>query len=98
MSARIRAFHTVAETAAAKPFRSKVGVLAVLTAFALQLAACAEAPPAPVAGADPSNPGARTPPVGYRSTVAPYNSQRPVEPAPWGEQNQRVAPPPKSGQ
>ena|SRR6516164_9119279 len=59
---------------------------------------CGGAPPAPLAAADPSDPGARAPPVGYRSTIGSYKSQRPVEPAPWGEQNERVAPRPKSGQ
>ena len=59
---------------------------------------CSGAPPAPLAAADPSDPGARAPPVGYRSTIGSYKSQQPVEPAPWGEQNERVAPGPKSGQ
>jgi len=59
---------------------------------------CSGAPPAPLAAADPSDPGTRAPPVGYRSTVDSYKSQRPVEPAPWGEQNERVAPRPKSSQ
>src|SRR5262245_43770638 len=54
------------------------------------------APPPPVAGPDPADPGARAPRVGYRPTIAPYSSQRPVEPAPWGEQNQRVVPQPNS--
>ena len=59
---------------------------------------CSGAPPAPLAAADPSDPGARAPRVGYRSTIGSYKSQRPVEPAPWGEQNERVAPGPKSSQ
>jgi len=53
-------------------------------------AGCWAVPPAPVAGADPS---AHTRSVEYRSTVAPYKSQRPVEPKPWQEQNQQVTPP-----
>jgi hypothetical protein len=65
--------------------------------FALPLAAvvagCWAVPPAPLAGADPSDPSARTRSVEYRSTVAPYKSQRPVEPKPWQEQNQQVTPP-----
>ena len=59
---------------------------------------CSGAPPPPLAAADPSDPAARAPPVGYRSTIGSYKSQRPVEPAPWGEQNERVAPQPKPGQ
>jgi hypothetical protein len=61
--------------------------------LALPLAAMAAgcwAPPAPLAASDPS---ARTRPVEYRSTVAPYKAQRPVEPKPWQEQNQQVTPP-----
>ena len=56
---------------------------------------CWAVPPAPVVGADPSDPAARTRSVEYRSTVAPYKSQRPVEPKPWQEQNQQVTPPAK---
>jgi hypothetical protein len=62
------------------------------------LAGCADAPRLPVAGPDPADPGARVPRVDYRSTTGSYKSQRPVEPAPWGEQNERVTPAPKSGQ
>jgi hypothetical protein len=64
--------------------------------LALLTHGCSAAPPAPLAGADPSNPGARAPRVDYRSTLGSYKSQRPVEPAPWGEQNQRVTPQSKS--
>jgi hypothetical protein len=59
------------------------------------LAAACAAPPSPFAGPDPSDPGARTRAVSYRSTIAPYASRRPVEPKPWEEQNERVAPPPR---
>jgi hypothetical protein len=83
-------------------FRIRFGAIAFLPMIALIVAGllggCTEAPMAPVAGADPSDPGASAPRVGYRSTIAPYKSQRPVDPAPWGEQNQRVAPQPKSSQ
>ena len=67
--------------------------VAILLPLLATLAGCA---PAPIlAGPDPSDPRARVPAVGYRSTIAPYVSQRPVEPAPWREQNERVAPKPK---
>jgi len=52
---------------------------------------------APLAGADPADPNARVAAVGYRSTVAPYTSLRPTAPSSWREQNDRVAPAPKSG-
>jgi hypothetical protein len=53
---------------------------------------------APLVGADPADPGAKVAGVGYRSTVAPYTSLRPTAPSSWREQNDRVAPQPKSGQ
>jgi hypothetical protein len=95
MSAHIRASHAADERAVRSPFQ--IRTLVLLAALALLLAGCADAPLAPVTGPDPSNPGARTPRVDYRSTVGSYRSQRPVEPGPWGEQNQGVAPQPKSG-
>ena len=49
-----------------------------------------------VAQGDPSDPGAPVRAVTYRSTLGPYQSGRPVNPAPWGAQNQRVTPQPKS--
>jgi hypothetical protein len=64
-------------------------------AFAALAAGCAQSPPQPLAGPNPANPSVPTRPVVYRSTVAPYTSQRPVEPAPWRGQNERVAPQPK---
>lgn len=48
-----------------------------------------------VATADPADPAAKTARVGYRSTVGPYTSLRPVEPAPWRERNDAVTPQPK---
>jgi hypothetical protein len=58
----------------------------------LPAAACLSAPQAPLAGPDPADPQARVPAVSYRSVLSGYASQRPVEPAPWREQNERVAP------
>ncbi|MBI3435097.1 MAG: hypothetical protein HY056_08480 [Proteobacteria bacterium] len=66
--------------------------------FAILLAALAAgcaAPPLPYSGADPADPQASVPPARYRSSVAGYVSRRPVEPAPWRERNDRVAPAPK---
>lgn len=69
-------------------------ILRILATFgAIALTSCA--PPAPpLAGLDPSDPAAPVSGVGYRSTVGGYRSQRPAEPQPWIEQNQRVAPQP----
>jgi hypothetical protein len=78
-----------------KPFR--IGAVALLPMLAFFLPACSNAP-VPVAASHPADPAAPAPAVRYRSTIGSYSSQRPVEPAPWDEQNQRVAPQPKSGQ
>jgi hypothetical protein len=78
--------------------KASSGALLLLFVLAPLTPGCSGAPPAPLTAADPSDPVARAPPVGYRSTIGSYKSQRPVEPAPWGEQNERVAPRPKSGQ
>jgi hypothetical protein len=71
--------------------RSFLQATAVL-AIAATAASCWTVPPAPLAGPDPSDPSARTPPVRYRSTIEPYASERPVAPAPWRERNEQVAP------
>jgi hypothetical protein len=71
---------------------------AVLIGGALFVQSCAPIPPAPFSGADPSDPAIRVPPVSYRPVLSGYVSQRPVAPAPWRQQNERVAPAPKSGQ
>ena len=68
---------------------ARFGLLAA--AFATLMAGgCAAAPPAAVlAPADPSTP---VPAARYSSVTAPYTRQRPVEPLPWRERNERVAP------
>ena len=54
--------------------------------------ACVSTAERPIAGPDPSDPNARAPAIAYRPVLGGYVSQRPVEPAPWREQNDRVAP------
>ena len=99
MSAHIRAFDAAGKPAVPRPFRLRLGALAVAAGLAALPVGCADAPRTPVAGGpDPADPAARVPRVDYRSTTGAYKSQRPVEPAPWGEQNERVMPAPKSGQ
>jgi hypothetical protein len=73
----------------------RFAALAAAASAALLMQACSPLPPAPFAGPDPSDPRARVPAVAYRPAVAPYASQRPVEPLPWREQNDRIAPAPK---
>jgi PBP1b-binding outer membrane lipoprotein LpoB len=68
--------------------------IASVFALALLVAACARAPAAQVAQ-DPANPLVPVPPVSHKSAIGTYQSQRPVEPGSWREQNERVAPRPK---
>jgi hypothetical protein len=93
LGARLTAVKSVVEKLSGIKSRSFAG----LTAAALALAGCMPAT-VPLVGADPADPGAKVAGVGYRSTVAPYSSLRPVVPSSWPDQNDRVAPPPKSGQ
>ena len=68
---------------------------ALVFLLAVLNAGCASVPPRPLAAADPADATARVPAVRYRSTIGPYTSQRPVDPEPWVEQNERVAPTPR---
>ena len=56
------------------------------------LGGCAAAPPVPFAGPDPADPSAHAPAAAYRPVTGDYRGGRPVDPRPWGEQNQGVAP------
>lgn len=79
----------------ASSVHNRLGPLLMGCVLALLLQACAAPPPAPFAGPDPADPSVRVPPAAYRSATGSYRSQRPVEPAAWDEQNERVAPAPK---
>jgi len=68
---------------------------AAVAALALLIDACTPVPPVPLAGPDPADPRARVPALAYRSPLGPYVSRRPVEPSPWQDQNDRIAPVPK---
>ena len=71
---------------------AQVRVLMGVAALCLLTAACAAAPERISAQADPSDPAAPVPAASYRPVLRGYVSQRPVEPASWREQNERVAP------
>jgi hypothetical protein len=77
------------------PFVRRLGSLATVSLLAGFAQGCTGTPAPPFAGPDPSDPTVRTRAVGHQSTTAPYASRRPVEPTPWREQNERVAPPAK---
>jgi hypothetical protein len=69
-----------------------IGSLILLLTLALLAQGCGGAAPSSHAGPDPSNPRAPVARSTYRSTLGSYTSQRPVEPAPWRERNEGVAP------
>ncbi|RAI34337.1 hypothetical protein [Rhodoplanes serenus] len=71
----------------------KIAVLAALSAI---LSACSVPPPMAV-GLDPADPDVPVAPTRYRSVTAGTVDYRPIDPKPWAEQNQQVAPQPKSG-
>ena len=96
MFAQLGALLTAVLSGVEKPFIIRSRAFAGLIAAALTLTACMPAT-VPLAGPDPADPGAKVAAVGYRSTVAPYTSLRPAAPSSWREQNDRVAPAPKSG-
>jgi len=93
LGAILAAARSVVEGLYNNRFRTFAGVIAA----ALTLAGCMPAT-VPLAGADPADPDAKAAGVGYRSTVAPYNSLRPTAPSPWHDQDDHAAPTPKSGQ
>ena len=95
MLAQLGAIHATVGSAAETIFGIKFRTLAGLAVTALTLAGCMPMT-VPLAGADPADPRAKVAAVGYRSTVAPYTRARPAAPSPWRDQNDRVAPAPKS--
>jgi hypothetical protein len=93
MRALLWARRVTADMRDTAPFRRPLRTAG--TAGCLMLAGAFGLLTSPYGGPDPADPGARVPAVRYRSTVGPYERLRPVEPAPWREQNERVAPRPK---
>ena len=76
--------------------QNRLGPLILLLCTALFAQGCRTDPPlSPYVGPDPSDPRAPAARSTYQSTLGSYSSQRPVEPTPWREQNQGVAPAPK---
>ncbi len=65
--------------------------LAALVVATGSLSACMPAG-VPLAGADPADPAAKVAGVGYRSTIGPYTSMRPSDPAPWRQGNDGLKP------
>ena len=63
----------------------------VVSVFSALLTDACAAPPPPRAPTA-ADAGVAVPAARYSSVTAPYARQRPVEPLPWREQNERVAP------
>jgi len=97
MLAQFEANFAAVHSVAGKFNKYRFGILAGMAVAVVTLGGCLPMT-APLVGADPADPGAKVASVGYRSTVAPYTRLRPTAPSPWREQNDRVAPAPKSGQ
>jgi hypothetical protein len=97
MLAQLGAILAAVRSMAERLFRIKIRSFVGMAVTALALGGCMPTT-VPLAGADPADPGAKVAGAGYRSTIAPYTSLRPAAPASWREQNDRVAPAPKSDQ
>jgi len=95
MLAQLGAILAAVRTVVERLFGTRFGIVGALAAAAVTLGGCLPTT-VPLAGPDPADPHAKVAGVGYRSTIAPYSSLRPAAPAPWREQNDRVAPTPKS--
>lgn len=93
MSWPLQAYFAVCERRV-MPFLRGLGTLSAVSILTVLAQACT-APPPPLVGPDPSDPTVRTKAADYRSTIAPYESQRPVEPKAWQQQNQGGAPAPR---
>lgn len=76
---------------------SKLGAVALVALSGLSLTGWRDLPAPWMPMPSAADPWAPVPHVRYRSTIEPYKRQRPVEPGPWREQNQRVTPQPRSG-
>ncbi|CAN5190819.1 hypothetical protein BH11PSE4_BH11PSE4_08930 [soil metagenome] len=96
MFAQVGAKLAAVRSVAGRVIDTRNAASVAIIAGTLALAGCVPTT-APLAGADPADPSARVAGVGYRSTVVPYTTLRPVAPSPWREQNDRVAPASKSG-
>jgi hypothetical protein len=86
----------VPASASQKAFTARSRVLIVSLSVAGFLSGCSATPPHPL-GPDAANPAMQVNPAVYRSAIGGYVSQRPVAPGDWRQQNERVAPPPRSG-
>jgi hypothetical protein len=97
MLAQLGAIPAAVGSAVETIFGLRFPALAGVAVTALALGGCIPTT-VPLTSADATDPGVKVAGVGYRSTIAPYNSLRPTAPSSWREQNDRVAPAPKPNQ
>jgi hypothetical protein len=69
----------------------RLRITAMLAMLGCSLGACSVAS-SQGQGPHPADPQARVPATSYRAVTSGYESRRPVEPLPWRELNERVAP------
>lgn len=97
MLAQVGANSAAVSRLAGHTHRFRFRVLAAVTVMGVALGGCSSIA-LPRIGADPADPSVKVAAVRYRSTIGPYTSLRPTAPSPWRQQNESVAPTPKSGQ
>lgn len=98
MSTHVRETDAAVPAANRRPLPQRIAVAAGLVAAVL-LAGCSVAPQDfRSARGNPVDSATDVPAVTYRSTTASYVRLRPVAPAGWQQQNQRVTPKPAPGQ
>lgn len=76
-------------------FLARFRVIATLALVSAALGACSVASSQEskrASGPHPADPQARVPAANYRPATSGYTPQRPVEPLPWRERNERVTP------
>lgn len=94
MFAQFGAIHAAVRSVAEGFDVRRARALALAGAAAAVLGGCI--PTVPLVGADPADPAVPVAAVRHQSGITPYTSMRPVAPSGWKEQNERVAPAPKS--
>ena len=94
MFAQFGAIHAAVRSVAEGFDVRRARALALAASAAALLGGCI--PTAPLVGADPADPAVPVAAVRYRSGIAPFTSMRPAAPSGWKEQNDRLAPAPKS--
>jgi hypothetical protein len=70
----------------------RISLPTLVCVVALATSACSAPPPAPLGAVSAADADAPAPRSAYRSVIGAYRGARPVDPKPWTERNQNVAP------